>query len=346
MNPRIALADELRQRAIDFRKNASGADDRDPRVNNAIADILDDYANDLSSRSPPSTEGTRAAYWERVRQDSGIDRSEHEHVGDRQALREAAALVEGLKRYPTLGEDDPNGAKREVFIQGYIAAVVPPANETAGLRDALEKLLSVVDVYVADNGIMKGKMILAIGFKSAKHCWTPQNSYEHAVINTLGGSIRDARDALATVPQGQKMPKAGVYFDTWATNPVGSSAPQDAPAVATQAKQIADEICNDPRIFTFDWNHSLEGLRLVIEEKLASLPAAAREEGESDGVSRISDTVLAIWKEMARRDDWHMRFVGSDIRLMIQEIERLRPKFYRLFKEAHQGGLVQLPIRA
>ena len=46
--------------------------------------------------------------------------------------------------------------------------------------------------------------------------------------------------------------------------------------------------------------------------------------GTSDGVSRISDTVLALWKEMARRDDWHMKFVGSDIRLMIQEIERLR----------------------
>lgn len=29
-------------------------------------------------------------------------------------------------------------------------------------------------------------------------------------------------------------------------------------------------------------------------------------------------------KEDARRDDWHTRFVGSDIRQMLGEIERLR----------------------
>lgn len=29
------------------------------------------------------------------------------------------------------------------------------------------------------------------------------------------------------------------------------------------------------------------------------------------------------WKEMARRDDWHAHFVGSDIRQMLGEIERL-----------------------
>lgn len=33
---------------------------------------------------------------------------------------------------------------------------------------------------------------------------------------------------------------------------------------------------------------------------------------------------LTEWTTQARRDDWHMRFVGSDIRCMLAEIERLR----------------------
>lgn len=33
---------------------------------------------------------------------------------------------------------------------------------------------------------------------------------------------------------------------------------------------------------------------------------------------------LDNWRAMARRDDWHLLFVGSDIREMLAEIERLR----------------------
>jgi hypothetical protein len=33
---------------------------------------------------------------------------------------------------------------------------------------------------------------------------------------------------------------------------------------------------------------------------------------------------LAQWIGRARRDDWHTYFVGSDIRCMLAEIERLR----------------------
>jgi hypothetical protein len=40
----------------------------------------------------------------------------------------------------------------------------------------------------------------------------------------------------------------------------------------------------------------------------------------------ITDQTLAIWKEAARRDNWHIVFVASDIREMIGEIERLRAR--------------------
>jgi len=46
-------------------------------------------------------------------------------------------------------------------------------------------------------------------------------------------------------------------------------------------------------------------------------------------------TDLTQWKESARRDDWHICFVGSDIREMIGEIERLRRE------EKHLKQLVQ-----
>lgn len=39
---------------------------------------------------------------------------------------------------------------------------------------------------------------------------------------------------------------------------------------------------------------------------------------------RIDAETLAKWKELAKRDDWHLNFVGSDIRIMLSEIERLR----------------------
>jgi len=67
----LELANELRQRAIDFRKNASGADDRDPRVDNAIAAILDDYAKDLSalhSKSFEQIEAEEREHWDPAKQ--------------------------------------------------------------------------------------------------------------------------------------------------------------------------------------------------------------------------------------------------------------------------------------
>jgi hypothetical protein len=38
----------------------------------------------------------------------------------------------------------------------------------------------------------------------------------------------------------------------------------------------------------------------------------------------INNVTLECWKADARRDDWHTRFVGGDIRTMIAEIEYLR----------------------
>lgn len=39
---------------------------------------------------------------------------------------------------------------------------------------------------------------------------------------------------------------------------------------------------------------------------------------------RPTDEDLVAWTEQARRDDWHLRFVGSDIRLLIGEVQDLR----------------------
>jgi hypothetical protein len=43
---------------------------------------------------------------------------------------------------------------------------------------------------------------------------------------------------------------------------------------------------------------------------------------------------LTGWTTQARRDDWHMSFVGSDIRCMLAEIERLRNGDERLWCQA------------
>lgn len=44
----------------------------------------------------------------------------------------------------------------------------------------------------------------------------------------------------------------------------------------------------------------------------------------------ISNSQLLDWQVAARRDDWHKTFVGSDIRQMLSEIERLRSDFAAL----------------
>lgn len=38
----------------------------------------------------------------------------------------------------------------------------------------------------------------------------------------------------------------------------------------------------------------------------------------------IDAATLSQWRVAARRDDWHTKFVGSDIRQMLGEIERLQ----------------------
>lgn len=52
----------------------------------------------------------------------------------------------------------------------------------------------------------------------------------------------------------------------------------------------------------------------------------------------ISDRALVEWKEMAQRDDWHLSFVGSDIRQMIGEIERLRDQI-AAERQAHEATI-------
>lgn len=44
------------------------------------------------------------------------------------------------------------------------------------------------------------------------------------------------------------------------------------------------------------------------------------------------------WREMARRDDWHMTFVGSDIREMLAEIRRLQQVIGDMVSEKLRAG--------
>jgi len=46
---------------------------------------------------------------------------------------------------------------------------------------------------------------------------------------------------------------------------------------------------------------------------------------------------LEKWKELAKRDDWHLHFVGSDIREMIAEIERLK-RFLEIALDAYEDA--------
>jgi len=53
----------------------------------------------------------------------------------------------------------------------------------------------------------------------------------------------------------------------------------------------------------------------------------------------ISQERLKQWTEMARRDDWHQTFVGSDIRVMLGEIERLQMALRAvIFQDHHNHG--------
>lgn len=53
-------------------------------------------------------------------------------------------------------------------------------------------------------------------------------------------------------------------------------------------------------------------------------PTRANSREAADEIERLRAARLPQWREWARRDDWHTLFVGSDIREMLSEIERLR----------------------
>ena len=54
----------------------------------------------------------------------------------------------------------------------------------------------------------------------------------------------------------------------------------------------------------------------------------------------IDQATLEQWTELAKRDDWHMTFVGSDIRIMLGEITRLRSELSALRAPADDAELV------
>ena len=60
---------------------------------------------------------------------------------------------------------------------------------------------------------------------------------------------------------------------------------------------------------------------------------------------------LTEWTTMARRDDWHMSFVGSDIRCMLGEIASLRAQIASAMKALEgvydhmdRNGMVNWPV--
>jgi hypothetical protein len=52
----------------------------------------------------------------------------------------------------------------------------------------------------------------------------------------------------------------------------------------------------------------------------------------------ISQDELNRWVGIARRDDWHMHVVGSDIRVMLGDIQRLREALEPFAAYAAKGG--------
>jgi hypothetical protein len=48
----------------------------------------------------------------------------------------------------------------------------------------------------------------------------------------------------------------------------------------------------------------------------------------------IDKATLERWAEWSKQDDWHTRFVGSDIRQMLGEIERLQDEIDYLHRAA------------
>lgn len=55
---------------------------------------------------------------------------------------------------------------------------------------------------------------------------------------------------------------------------------------------------------------------------------------------------LEHWIELARRDDWHRHFVGSDIRRMLGEIERLQHAKRAALKIADERSKENVELKA
>lgn len=52
----------------------------------------------------------------------------------------------------------------------------------------------------------------------------------------------------------------------------------------------------------------------------------------------IDEDTLNVWRAWAKLDGWHYLFVGSDIRQMIGEIDRLRARIKELEHERNNPG--------
>jgi len=78
-------------------------------------------------------------------------------------------------------------------------------------------------------------------------------------------------------------------------------------------------------------------------------PGCVFERKESALVSEqrsLVPTDLTEWITAARRDDWHMTFVGSDIRCMLGEIDRLRAAKTAALKIADERAKEAVQLRA
>jgi hypothetical protein len=80
-------------------------------------------------------------------------------------------------------------------------------------------------------------------------------------------------------------------------------------------------------------------MRRDVECPICGSTNAMYEETDPEGSMKLmTDLPIERWLEWARRDDWHAYFVGSDIRQMLGEIERLREKTLRNYSDGDIAG--------
>lgn len=60
----------------------------------------------------------------------------------------------------------------------------------------------------------------------------------------------------------------------------------------------------------------------------------------------LTDKQLDAWAETAKRDDWHFHFVGSDIRQLVGELQRLRSATAPFAKAASVGIITYDAVEA